>query len=295
MYINLELYRVFYFICQTGSISKAAEELYITQPAVSHAIKQLEEKLNTKLFIRTSKGMLVTKEGDILLKYVEQGYNYIINGEKKISEMQNLESGNLCIGASDTMCKYYLLPHLQRFNNAYPNINLNVTNRTTLETINLLKTGKVDIGVVNLPIGDMNEFEIITAIDIHDCFVVGEKYKYLLDNKLSIDELLEMPLIFLEKASNTRRFTDKYFSNRGYEIKPEIELGSYDILVQFAKIGLGVACVVREFVQDELAEGSIYEIKLEDDIPKRNVGILALKDVPLTAASKEFLKILVNN
>lgn len=289
MDINFDLYRIFYITAKAKSISKAAKELYISQPAVSQAIKQLEGRLGGRLFFRTPKGIILTAEGSTVFKYIEQAYNFIMAAQTKFSEMQGLLNGEIKIGASDTLCKYYLLPYLGTFHQNYPDIRIQVTNRTTRETIKLLESGSVDFGVVNLPIEQSSHLQVIEGMSINECFVVGEKYKYIVGQPISINELIKYPILLLEKGSNTRRCLDDYFESRGIKIIPEIELGSIDLLVEFARIGFGAAFVIKDFIKDELNNSKLYEIKLTETIPQRKIGIVYLKNVPLSAAAKKFI------
>ncbi|HHW48009.1 MAG TPA: LysR family transcriptional regulator [Clostridiaceae bacterium] len=292
MHINLELYRVFYYVATAGSISGAAKELFISQPAVSQSIKQLEEKLGGKLFFRTSKGIKLTTEGEVLYKYIDQAYNIIRTAENKFIEMQNLTEGEIKIGAGDTLCRYYLIPYLELFHKEYPGIKIHVTNRTTPETIDLLKSGKVDLGIINLPADVDESVTVEETISIQDCFVAGRNYRYLSEKPISLSELVTYPVMVLEKGTSTRKHIDNFAKEHGIEISPEIELGSIDLLIQFAKIGLGISCVVRNFVDEEIREGDLYEIKLIEPIPERKVGIATLKDFPLSAAAGKFIEIL---
>lgn len=292
MDVNFDLYRIFYITAKAKSISNAAKELYISQPAVSQAIKQLEEKLGGRLFFRTPKGIVLTAEGEAVFKYIEQAYNFIMTAQSKFSEMQNLVSGEIKIGASDTLCNYYLLPYLQSFNKTYPDIRIQVTNRTTKETIKLLESGKVDFGIINLPIEIPNHLQIIKGMPIQDCFVVGEKYKELTDSPINIKKLADYPILLLEKGSNIRQFIDDFALKNDTQLIPEIELGSIDLLVEFARIDLGVACVVKNFITEELATAKLYEVHFIENIPNRNIGIVFLKDVPLSAAAKRFIELL---
>ncbi|OXM82745.1 LysR family transcriptional regulator [Paenibacillus rigui] len=288
--MNLEWYKVFYAAAQTGSLSKAAEALYITQPAVTHSIKQLESQLGGQLFFRTSKGVQLTDEGQVLFKYIEQAFNFITTGERKLAELHELMTGEIKIGAGDTLCRHYLLPYLQSFHSAYPDIKIQVTNRTSPETIQLLKEGKIDLGIINLPATDAR-LKVVESASLQDCFVAGLRYKQLNGKPLTLGELSGYPLILLEQGSNTRAYIDGYAAEQGVSLKPEIELGSNDLLVEFARTGLGIACVIRNFVQKELnATGSdLFEIQLDRPIPPRKVGIITLKDVPLSSAAKRFI------
>lgn len=240
------------------------------------------------MFFRTTKGVTLTAEGQALFSYIEPAYNFIINGERKIAEMHQLMEGEIKIGAGDTLCKYYLLPYLEVFHEAYPDITIQVTNRTSIETINLLKEGKLDFGIVHLPVED-KKLNIIQSLQIEDCFIVGEKYKALTEIPHSLEQLSSYPLMLLERGASTRSNLDRFANQLGVELKPEIQLGSIDLLIEFARTGFGIAHVVKNFITEELAESQLYEIKLQELFPPRNIGIITLKDVPISAASKRFI------
>lgn len=289
--VKLELYRVFCEVAKQESLSKAAAALYMTQPAVSQSIAQLERELELRLFTRTSKGVILTNEGKLLYEYANSAINLIYKGEQKLEEWKNLSAGELKIGVGDTISRYFLLPYLEKFHRLYPKIKLKIMNKTTLELCALVKSGEIDIAICNLPIED-SALEIIKIMDIHDTFVCGDLYRNKLPKVLSLDELVNLPLILLEPKSNSRRYVEKFFLSKGISIKPEIELGSHDLLLEFAKINLGVSCVIREFSQEYLKKKELFEIKLTENIPKRNIGICFLKSVSLSPTSERFVQIL---
>jgi LysR family transcriptional regulator, cyn operon transcriptional activator len=289
MNINLELYRVFYFSARASSISKAAEELYISQPAVSQSIKQLEQKLGGQLFFRSPRGIKLTEEGKVLFRYIEQAYNFILTAEHRFSEMQNLMTGEIRIGASDTICKYFLLPPMCSFHREYPGIKMQVANRTTQETIQLLKNGKVDFGIINLPVAEDPKLLIQKGPALEDCFIAGEPFRELDGRILSLEELGKYPVLMLEKASRIRNHIDDFTRSCGVEIIPEFELGSIDLLVEFAKAGMGISCVIKDYVKKDLEEREVFEVRLKEVLPQRNLGIATLRDVPLTMAAKKFI------
>jgi LysR family cyn operon transcriptional activator len=289
--INMEWYRVFYWTAKVGSLTGAAEALHITQPAVSHTIKQLEEKMGGQLFFRTAKGVNLTAEGEVLFQYVEQALRSMEAGEKKIAEMHGLFHGEINIGASDTLCRHFLLPYLEQFHNQYPEIRIRVTNRTTPETMMLLKEGKIDFGIVNLPATD-HRVDIRESSPLQDCLVGHPRYAALAKKPLNIKDIQQHPLLLLEPGGSTRRYLDEYGLAHGVKLKPEFELGSIDLLVQFAQSGFGLAFVVRNYIEEELAAGKLIEIPLTPLLPRRYVGIATLRGVPLTAASKRFLELL---
>jgi len=291
--MNFELYKVFYNVVLEGQFSAAAKKLFISQPAVSQSIKQLEGKLGGKVFFRTPKGIKLTSEGEVLFEYIEKAYGFIMAGESKFKEMQNLECGEIVIGASDTLCAHYLLPYLEEFHKEYPHIKIKVTNRTTYEILDLLKSGSVDLGILNLPIEEDKHLNIIETLTLEDCFICGGKYYQEFTEKISLEQLNRYPLVLLEKESNTRHFINKLFNDKNILIEPEIELGSFDLLVKFAKIGLGISFVTKNFIHNELEKQEVYEIHLKEEIPKRKVGVVTLKGAYLSPSAKRFLNFLL--
>ena len=294
MDVNMELYKVFYHVAKVGSISLAAKELFVSQPAVSQSIKRLEDKLGGRVFIRTPRGMKLTQEGEILYRHFEQAYKIMQNAETRFWETMNLIGGTIRIGASDTLCKHYLLPKLNQFHQEYPEVRIQVTNGTTPETLKLLRTGEVDLGIVNLPIQEDNQFEVREVLKVQDCFVVGPKFNELLGKTISLAELEQYPIMLLEKGSNSRKYIDDYCRSKGVILKPEFELGSIDVLVQFALIGLGVAFVVKDFIQQELSLGSLHEVILREQVPGHQIGMVTMRNVPLAVSAKKFTDLLRN-
>lgn len=291
---KLDLYRVFNVVSQKHSISKAAEELYLTQSAVSQAINKLEKELEVSLFYRTSKGVVLTAEGKLLNEHINSAFGIIHAAEDKILEFKSLKTGQLRIGVGDTISRYYLLPYLESFHKRYPGIKLNILNGTTTEICEFIKSGKADVGLCNLPIQD-DHLQFIPCKEIQDIFVCGEKYKELTTNPVSLEQLMEMPLIFLEKKSNSRMYVENYLKKKGVHLSPVFELGSHDLLAEFTKINLGISCVIKEFSKDYLDRGDLYEIPLEEEIPKRNIGICYLKNVPLSRAAQQFVENITND
>lgn len=291
MDINLEWYRCFYKIAQTGSLTKAAEQLHITQPAVSQTVKQLEEKMGGPLFIRTPRGVQLTREGEVLLRYIEHAFLQIESGEKAIAEMNNLNAGEIHIGASDTLCSHYLLPYLEQFHQRYPGVRIRIANRTTPETIALLKQGVIDCGIVSLPVA-AEGVDIRRSAPLRDCLVGGERYRRLAEAPLTLGRLREHPLLMLEPGGSTRQAIDAYAEAHGVALQPEFELGSIDLLVQFAVRGFGLAFVIRDYAAEQLGDGRLVEIPLDPPLPERSIGIATMRGTPLSAASKAFLELL---
>jgi DNA-binding transcriptional LysR family regulator len=287
---RLDLYRIFCEVAKCRSFSGAAKELYMTQPAVSQAVMNLEEELGIRLFTRTPRGVVLTNDGQLLFEHVNSAINLIHIGENKLLESRNLKVGEMKIGVGDTISKYFMLPYLEIFRNRFPNINLKIVNRTTTELCNLIKSGDVDIAVCNFPIRDA-ALETIECKRIHDIFVCGEKYRELCSRPTSLEEIVRLPMILLERKSNSRLYIERYMASKGIKATPEIELGSHDLLLEFARFNFGIACVVEEFSQDYLKTSRLYKLDLTDEIPSRSIGFCYLKSVSLSPAAQKLVEV----
>jgi DNA-binding transcriptional LysR family regulator len=294
MDINFELYKVFYHVAQQLSFSEAANRLFISQSAVSQSIKLLEEKLATKLFARNTKQIRLTQAGELLFNHVEQAFHFLKTGERSLNELHSLQQGELRIGASDTICKYYLLPYFEQFHHLYPKIKLNVTNRPSPACAALLEKGLVDVSVINIPrTGTYKNMTITKRTTIHDVFVAGANFRYLQPAKLTLAQLSHYPLLVLEKQTTTRDFFDSLLQQHNLAITPEIELGSVDLLIELAKIGLGIAFISREYIQKELAGNELFILDVKADIEPRSLGILTHNSLPVPVAAQKFIELLL--
>ena len=287
---NYELYKVFYLAAKTGSLTQAAKALYLTQPSVSHAIKQLESSFGLPLFTRTAKGVTLTQEGAMLYSYIEQSQILITLAEEKMAALKNLDSGELRIGGSDSLFKHYLLPHLEEFHARYPGIKLHLNHGTTPETIAFLKEGRIDLGVVRMPIVDPL-LDVRGSFQLQDCFVAGARYSELQDKVLSLEMLMHYPIILFSRNSRVRVAISELVQSYGYNLKPDIEVGSVDLLIECARRGLGISFVTREFVSRELEEGSLFEVRLDVPIPISQVGIMTMRNMPLSITAQKFIEL----
>ena len=293
MDINFELYKIFYYAAKHESFSEAAQKLFITQSAVSQSIKNLEEKIGSQLFFRKSRKVVLTREGKLLFKHVEQAYHFLKKAENKFLEMKNLNTGKIRIGASDTICKYHLIPYLKRFNHTYPNIKIQVINRTSSQILELLKNGAIDMGIATLPIKDKNIL-IKPFLTVEDIFVACEKFSSLKNRQVSLQELSSYPLLMLEKKSMTRCNIESFLKENNISLIPEIELESNDLLVEFAKIGLGIACVLKKSAADEMENGQLFEVDIIEKLPPRKLGICTLNNVPVSRAAARFIDLITD-
>lgn len=292
MNIDLEYYRIFYFVAKAGSFTQAGEDLCISQPAVSQAIKLLETNLGSKLFIRIPKGVKLTPEGEVLYNYVQRGYEYLLMGEEKFQKMLDLENGEIRIGASDMTLQFYLLPYLEKFHEKFPKIKVTVTNAPTPETLDYLYEGKIDFGIVSEPFEAKPDIGVIKVREIQDIFVAGSRFNYLNGRVLDYKELENLPIICLEHNTSSRKYIDEFLKRNNVILRPEFELAMSDIIVKFAGRNLGIGCVVSEFAQDAIADGTLFELKFDKKIPKRHFCIITGNQNPISTAAKELLSML---
>ena len=288
MAVKLELYRVFKEVAETGNISLAAKNLYISQSAVSQSVKQLETALQARLFARSPRGVSLTWEGQMLYQYVRSALGLLATGEDKLSQAQQLLLGTLTIGASDTVTSFFLTPFLETFHRQHPGIRLKIVSGRSAKVLSMLRSGAVDIAFASSP--SEPGLSTWSCFATHSVFVAGSGYDCDFDHVYTRQEIADFPLILRERKASSRVFLEQYFLQSGITLTPEIELSSRSLLVSLAKIGLGVAGVTLEFVQDALLSGDIRLLKTDFTIPSRSVDMCTLQDVSPTAAASAFME-----
>lgn len=289
MNVSYDWYKVFCCVADSGSITLAAEKLFISQPAVSQSIHQLEETIGCSLFLRTPKGVRLTAEGKLLYDYASAGIDAFAEGERRLLSMLRLDAGEMKIGASDMTLEFCLLPYLERFHTQYPNVKIAITNHPTPQTLELLKQGKIDFAAVSDPISSAG-YEWIPVRNIQDIFICGNKTE--LPDPVDIFTL-KSQLILLEGNTSTRTFLDSEFHKRGFIASPKFELATSPQIVSFAARNMGVGCVVSDFARNALAEGSVREISVSDPLPPRRIGIVKSAEQQSKAADA-FLRMILD-
>lgn len=289
MDINYELYKVFYYVASSLSFSEASKRLFISQSAVSQSVKVLEKKLGITLFIRSTKKVQLTPEGEILLRHVEPAMNLIQRGEAQVMDSGTLGGGQLRIGASDTICRYYLIPYLRRFHEQYPNVHIKVTNQTSTHCVDLLESGQVDLIVTNFPNAKLSsKLHTIPLCEFRDVFLANRKFfPNLIDQSVHLKELLEHPILMLDRKSTTSEFLHSLFQQHQLDLVPEIELGSNDLLIDLANIGLGIA-FVPDYCVDWNSE--LFQLSVIEELPSRQLVIAHNAHLPLPQTAKEFIQ-----
>lgn len=289
---KIDSYRIFESVARNESISKASEELFISQPAVSQSIKKLEETIGGELFNRTKFGVRLTTEGKTFYEYIKKGIDYIENGERIFSQLKNLEVGTIRIGASATLTKHILMPYLDKFHRLYPHINIEIVNHLSSTLVTMLKNGFLDLLILNLPMQETTDLEIYPFTTVQDIFCSNKEY---LDTSktYNLNELKQYKLITQKRPSNTRTFFDSFLKENNTIIVPSIEAVSFNVVCDLTKIGFGYSYSTREFIKDELEKGTLIELKTNILPKKRNIGLVLYKNTHISFASQKLIDLII--
>lgn len=295
---TLNLYHIFYTVAQTGNISLAAKELYISQPAVSKSISRLEGLLNTTLFYRSSRGVSLTAEGTLLAEQLQKAFDSINYGEEQLRKINELGIGQITIGVSTTLCKYVLLPYLKQFIQENPHIRVSIACQPTMDTVRDLQRGDIDIGLIG-DVPDKKELFFQPVMEIQDEFVTTGRYLQNLATRLGITEaeLYENnnsliwkngTFLMLNEENISRRYIDSYLTGEKIEIYQSVEISTMDLLIEFARIDMGIACVIGNFVEKELNGDALIKLPLASPVPKRKIGFARKIQAEYPAAVQKF-------
>lgn len=270
---NLSQYRIFHAVARAGNISKAAKELYISQPAISKAIGKLEDSLSTPLFIRSSRGVHLTDEGRILFEHTRRAFEELQNGEAQLKRARQFHMGRIRIGVSNTLCRYIMVSYLKGFIEQFPHVKITIDGQSTTHTMAMLEQQKIDLGLVAQPRPQKN-LVFIPVMEIQDIFVASPAY---LDNLRlregqDADVFQAGNIMLLDRSNVTRRYIDEYMSFNRIAVNSLLEVTTMDLLIEFARIGLGIGSVIREFVQEDLTQGRLVQVEAGPPFPKRCVG-----------------------
>jgi DNA-binding transcriptional LysR family regulator len=292
---NLSSYWIFYTVANAGNISKAAKELYISQPAISKSIQKLEESLGCKLFSRSSRGVLLTEEGSLLYGHVREAFESLSAGEDKLKRALSLGVGHIQIGVSSTLCKHILLPYLKEYIRRNPHVSISIQCESTNEILRLLDEHKIDIGLIGRPeLTKGIHFDHVEFIE--DIFVATKEYlQHIRDRGIAENDILgNATLTLLDKNNMTRQYIDDYLTAHHIEVAETIDASNMDLLIEFAKIGVGISCVIKSFVTKELTDGSLVEVPLPFPLEKREVGFAYKEQMAPTKTLLSFIQFYEN-
>lgn len=291
---NFEYYKIFYYVAKYENLTKAATALKTSQPAVTRTIHKLEGELGCRLFTRSKTGMKLTPEGRTFYGYVAAGCAQFFKGENDLSNLISLENGTIYISATETALHCYLFQAMEEFNSLYPNVRFKILNNSTTESVNAVKEGKVDLAFVsaNLQVAKPLRMKILRKY--RDILIAGKRFEELKAGKeeLSLKELVSYPWISLTAETITRRFLNEYFEKNGLTFMPDMELATTDMILPAVRHNLGLGFIPAEFADAELESGQVFEIKVKEKLPERNIILIYDMEYPQSIAAKEFQKFL---
>ncbi len=270
---NLSQYRIFYEVAKSGNISRAARELFISQPAISKAIGKLEDSLGTVLFTRNSRGVQLTEEGAVLFEHTRKAFEELSLGEQELRKFKDFHMGHIRIGVSNTLCRFIMLDYLKGFIEKYPHIKITIESQSSTHTLTMLEHQQIDIGLV-AESKAQKMLRFLPVTDIQDIFVATPSYleNLRLREGEGADVFSVGNVMLLDRENITRRYIDDYMSVNHIIANNLLEVTTMDLLIEFARIGLGIACVIREFVEDDLNAGRLVQVKTDAQIHKRTIG-----------------------
>lgn len=287
MDINFELYKVFYHVATHLSFSEASKQLFISQSAVSQSVKSLEKRLGQSLFIRSTKKVQLTPEGEILLRHISPAMNLIQRGESQLLEAHTI-GGQIRIGVSDTICRHFLMPYLERYHKEFPKAHIKITNQTSTNCVELLASGQVDLIVTNFPNSALsNIYKVKVIKEFYDVFMANKSYQDLQAPNITLEILHKYPMLLLDQKSTTSTFLRNLFQSRQLDLVSDIELGSNDVLLDMARIGLGVACIPDYCVPPKSKR--LFQIQMNEPLPARQLVLVHNDSIPTTRPVQNFL------
>ena len=291
---NFEYYKIFYYVAKYENLTKAATALKTSQPAVTRTIHKLEGELGCRLFTRSKTGMKLTPEGRTFYGYVAAGCAQFFKGENDLSNLISLENGTIYISATETALHCYLFQAMEEFNSLYPNVRFKILNNSTTESVNAVKEGKVDLAFVSANLQVAKPLRMTILRKYRDILIAGMRFEELKAGKeeLSLKELVSYPWISLTAETITRRFLNEYFEKNGLTFAPDMELATTDMILPAVRHNLGLGFIPAEFADAELKSGQVFEIKVKEKLPERNIVLIYDMEYPQSIAAKEFQKFL---
>lgn len=293
MNINLDLYKIFYYVAKNENITRAANELMISQPAISRSIKTLEEQIGLNLFIRKRDGVILSEAGHLIFEKIKNSMELIESAENDLKSFSNLDKGVINIGASKTIIHEFLMSYIKLFHIEFPNINIRIFTDKTNDLIDKAKLGLIDVIFTNMPTSIPDSFEELPLMELQDCFVANNSFEYLKNKTINIKELATLPLLVLTKGAVNRIRFDDFCGKNNITIKPEMEFSSNSLIKEFTIAGFGIGMLTKEHVKEELENGTLFEIETDINIKPKHLSLLFNKDYKRNI-TKKFIDFIIS-
>lgn len=295
MGISFDYYRTFYYVVKYKNFTRAAKVLYTSQPAITHAMQNLERELGCRLFIRNKNGVELTSEGGMLYSYVAAGCAQIFKGETELKQSVSLQGGTIYISASETALHCYLFEALHRFHSDFKDVKIKIENSTTGKAIEELKSGIVDFAVVSTPLEISKPFKATKIKPFKDVLIAGKDFEHLKGQKVKLSEVQHYPLICLSKNTQTRKLMDDFYAEHDIMLNPDIEPATADMVLPMVEQNLGLGYIPEEMAIKAISSGEVFRVELEEELPLRHICLVEDSSHPLSAAGREFKKMVLND
>ena len=284
--IDLNLIKTFLCVYESRSFLLASKKLYVSQPAVTASIKRLEEVLGGKLFVRTSKGVVPTAEGEEFNSACYNSMMILENGMNKFLSQNKLETGNLNIGSSSTIVRKILLPFIKEFNKRYPKIVISITDANTEKLQKYTKNRMVDLSIVNLPVANESDFEIIPVTQTTSCFIAPIDFE---KDFLPAKEIKNYPLLVQKRPSANRDYFEEMCVENKLRLKPSFEIASFGLITDFVSAGSGIGFTIKDFVKDDIKAGRVKVLETDIQIKPQAVAIILPKGSVNNFVTQKFI------
>lgn len=291
--MNYEYFKIFYYVGKHKNITRAAVELYSSQPAVTRAVQNLENELGCRLFVRTKNGVEFTHEGQTLFDYVSIAHSQILKGENEISHSISAENGTVYIGATVTALYGFLFGVLDEFHKNHPNVKFKINTGSSNGTIEKLKNGIFDIAFVSTPCNNTKSLSIFNVRSFNDILIAGNNFKELEGKTLSLGDIKNYPFVSLRHSMQLRQFLDDVFAENETPVSPDIEADSADLLVPMIRHNLGLGFVPQDMAEEAILRGEVFKVELKEKLPARHICMITDPHHPQTNASREFAKSII--
>lgn len=295
MNVNFELYRVFYVVATCRNITKASQELMISQPAVTKQIKTLESQLGGELFIRTKRGVILTENGKEIYNYIKQGMNCFNNAELQFSNLKKLETGVIKIGISTTLARFFLMDYLDKFHKEYPNVAIQVFTDPSRILRNMLKDGTIDLLIAKEEISEDEDLDVQRIGLLHQGFVASNYFSELKNKTIKLQDLEKYPILLPKSPSTTRESFDDFCKRNNINITTKLEIASASLLEDFTRIGLGIGLVTMEFATKDIIDDKLFEVKVQPELPSKFFSLITLKDSHHSFGANKLIEMIIKD
>lgn len=295
MAVPYDYYRIFYYVAQHKSFTKAAEALNNNQPNITRCMNNLEHDLGCKLFVRTNHGVSLTPEGHRLYGRAAVAFEQLRLGENEIREDCSLETGSISIAASETALHLILLSRLAAFHKRYPGVHLRITNDSTPRAMEALLHGQVDCAVVTTPFQVKKPLREISLRSFREILICGTDFQYLASEMRRLRDIEPCPFVCMSSGTSTFAFYQRLFLKHDLTFHVDMEAATMDQVLPMVQSNLGIGFYPEPMASSAIADGSVAQIRLVEPVPERSVSLIEDLVRPQSVAMKALRKMLLSS